>query len=100
MAEEDGTYYVFSTGDPAGAIGNGNIQIRTSRDLREWSYTGTVFAVKPAWITSMLGKHSQPLGARYLLLQWSMAPLLRRVELRFRLVGQLQRDRPVAGHRR
>jgi arabinan endo-1,5-alpha-L-arabinosidase len=55
MAEEDGTYYVFSTGDPAGAIGNGNIQIRTSRDLRDWAYAGTVFAAKPAWITSALG---------------------------------------------
>ena len=55
MAEEDGTYYVFSTGDPAGNIGNGNIQIRTSRNLRDWSYTGTVFAAKPAWITNTLG---------------------------------------------
>ena len=55
MAEEGGTYYVFSTGDPAGAIGNGNIQVRTSRDLRDWTYAGTVFATKPAWITSMLG---------------------------------------------
>ena len=33
MAREGGTYYLFSTGDPAGVIGNGNIQIRTSRDL-------------------------------------------------------------------
>jgi beta-xylosidase len=55
MAEEDGTYYVFSTGDPAGAIGNGNIQIRTSRDLRNWTYQGTVFAAKPTWITSTVG---------------------------------------------
>jgi arabinan endo-1,5-alpha-L-arabinosidase len=55
MAEEDGTYYVFSTGDPAGVIGNGNIQVRTSRDLRNWTYAGTVFAAKPAWITSALG---------------------------------------------
>jgi arabinan endo-1,5-alpha-L-arabinosidase len=55
MAEEDGTYYVFSTGDPAGVIGNGNIQIRTSRDLRDWTYTGTVFTAKPSWITSTLG---------------------------------------------
>jgi arabinan endo-1,5-alpha-L-arabinosidase len=55
MAEENGTYYVFSTGDPAGVIGNGNIQIRTSRDLRSWSYDGTVFAAKPAWITDELG---------------------------------------------
>jgi arabinan endo-1,5-alpha-L-arabinosidase len=55
MANENGTYYLFSTGDPAGAIGNGNIQIRTSRDLRDWTYTGTVFAAKPAWITGALG---------------------------------------------
>jgi arabinan endo-1,5-alpha-L-arabinosidase len=55
MANEHGTYYVFSTGDPAGTIGNGNIQIRTSHDLRLWTYTGTVFAQKPAWITSALG---------------------------------------------
>jgi arabinan endo-1,5-alpha-L-arabinosidase len=55
MAEENGTYYVFSTGDPAGVIGNGNIQIRTSRDLRSWSYEGTVFAAKPTWITNELG---------------------------------------------
>jgi arabinan endo-1,5-alpha-L-arabinosidase len=55
MAGEGGTYYVFSTGDPAGSIGNGNIQIRTSRNLRDWTYAGTVFAAKPAWITSALG---------------------------------------------
>src|ERR1700727_303909 len=55
MAREGGTYYLFSTGDPAGVIGNGNIQIRTSRDLRQWAYTGTVFATKPAWITTALG---------------------------------------------
>src|SRR5581483_7626255 len=55
MAEEHGTYYVFSTGDPAGTIGNGNIQIRTSRDLKHWTYAGTVFAQKPSWITDALG---------------------------------------------
>ena len=55
MARQGGTYYVFSTGDPAGVIGAGNIQIRTSRDLKSWRYTGTVFARKPAWITSALG---------------------------------------------
>lgn len=55
MAEEKGTYYTFSTGDPAGTIGNGNIQIRTSRNLRDWTYAGTVFAAKPAWITDALG---------------------------------------------
>ena len=55
MAREGGTYYLFSTGDPAGVIGNGNIQIRTSSNLRQWTYTGTVFATKPAWITTALG---------------------------------------------
>jgi arabinan endo-1,5-alpha-L-arabinosidase len=55
MAREGGTYYLFSTGDPAGAIGNGNIQIRTSSNLRNWTYAGTVFADKPAWITAALG---------------------------------------------
>jgi arabinan endo-1,5-alpha-L-arabinosidase len=55
MAQEGGTYYVFSTGDPPGVIGNGNIQIRTSRNLRDWAYAGTVFASKPAWITDALG---------------------------------------------
>jgi arabinan endo-1,5-alpha-L-arabinosidase len=55
MAREGGTYYVFSTGDPAGSIGNGNIQIRTSANLRDWTYAGTVFAAKPAWITAALG---------------------------------------------
>jgi arabinan endo-1,5-alpha-L-arabinosidase len=55
MAREGGTYYLFSTGDPAGVIGNGNIQIRTSPNLRSWTYRGTVFAQKPAWITAELG---------------------------------------------
>ncbi len=55
MAREGGTYYLFSTGDPAGTVGNGNIQIRTSPDLRHWTYTGTVFTQKPAWITTKLG---------------------------------------------
>jgi arabinan endo-1,5-alpha-L-arabinosidase len=55
MAREGNTYYVFSTGDPAGTIGNGNIQIRVSHNLRSWQYTGTVFAQQPAWITSALG---------------------------------------------
>jgi arabinan endo-1,5-alpha-L-arabinosidase len=55
MARESGTYYLFSTGDPAGKIGNGNIQIRTSRNLRRWAYAGTVFADKPGWITTALG---------------------------------------------
>lgn len=57
MAMEKGTYYLFSTGDPAGTLGNGNIQIRTSPNLKDWTYTGTVFATNPLgsptpWATS------------------------------------------------
>jgi arabinan endo-1,5-alpha-L-arabinosidase len=55
MAQEKGAYYLFSTGDPAGALGAGNIQIRTSHDQKHWSYTGTVFTTKPAWVTAALG---------------------------------------------
>jgi len=55
MAKDHGTYYLFSTGDPAGTLGNGNIQIRTSQNLHDWSYAGTVFATRPAWITGALG---------------------------------------------
>ena len=56
MAREGGTYYLFSTGDPAGQIGNGNIQLRTSRGLRTWAFQGTVFSQQPGWITAALGK--------------------------------------------
>lgn len=56
MAREGGTYYLFSTGDPAGQVGNGNIQVRTSRDLRSWAFRGTVFSQQPGWITAALGK--------------------------------------------
>jgi arabinan endo-1,5-alpha-L-arabinosidase len=55
MAKQGATYYLFSTGDPPGKIGGGNIQIRTSKDLRTWTYTGTVFATITAWITDALG---------------------------------------------
>ena len=63
------TYYLFSTGDPAGTIGNGNIQIRTSRDLRHWTYTGTVSADKPTWITAALGSIPNLSGPGHLLLR-------------------------------
>jgi arabinan endo-1,5-alpha-L-arabinosidase len=55
MVEQGSTYYLFSTGDPAGNIGNGNIQIRTSTDLRHWSYRGTVFGNIPTWVTDATG---------------------------------------------
>jgi len=49
VAAADGhPWYVFSTGD--GAVGGGNIQIRTSEDGKFWSSLGTVWKAKPAWI--------------------------------------------------
>src|SRR5437763_15054910 len=41
------TYYVFSTG--------GGIQIRTSTDLVNWRYAGTVFSNIPSWVTDYVG---------------------------------------------
>lgn len=45
-----GDWYVFSTGDPA--VSGGAVQIRRSRNLREWSFAGTVFDGIPAWVTA------------------------------------------------
>jgi arabinan endo-1,5-alpha-L-arabinosidase len=50
MIRAGDTFYVFSTGDPSGIIGDGNIQIRRSTDLRHWRYLGTIFERKPAWV--------------------------------------------------
>ncbi|HEX6291879.1 MAG TPA: arabinan endo-1,5-alpha-L-arabinosidase [Herpetosiphonaceae bacterium] len=54
MIRQDTTYYVFSTGDERG-LNQGNIQIRTSRDLATWGLIGTVFDTIPSWITTELG---------------------------------------------
>lgn len=55
IIKQGATYYVFSTGAPDGAVGNGNIQMRTSRDLRHWRYRGVVFPTIPTWITDAVG---------------------------------------------
>lgn len=55
MAKDGGVYYLFSTGDPAGRVDNGNIQIRTSVGLKHWAFRGSVFGTIPRWITSRLG---------------------------------------------
>ncbi len=55
MIREGSTYYVFSTGDPAGVVGRGNIQIRTSGNLRTWRYVGTVLPRIPPWILRLVG---------------------------------------------
>jgi len=57
MAREGGTYLPVLFFFPAtrrGTIGNGNIQIRTPPTCG-MTYTGTVFADKPSWITAALG---------------------------------------------
>lgn len=46
--ELSGDWYIFSTGDPL--VAGGNIQIRRSPDLHNWTYVGTVFTAIPAWI--------------------------------------------------
>lgn len=55
MIRQGKTYYVFSTGAPDGSVGNGNVQIRSSTDLRHWRYRGTVFAAIPGWVTDAVG---------------------------------------------
>jgi arabinan endo-1,5-alpha-L-arabinosidase len=50
IREQDGDWYVFSTGDPA--VGGGTIQIRRSPDLHHWTLAGTVFDQIPAWVTA------------------------------------------------
>ena len=47
MIKQGNTYYVFSTG--------GGIQIRTSTDLANWKFSGTVFKTIPSWVTKIEG---------------------------------------------
>lgn len=54
IIEQDGTYYVFSTGQENGLNG-GTIQIRKSSDLAKWVLIGTVWEGVPGWITEALG---------------------------------------------
>lgn len=46
--EEDGTWFVYSTG--AGTVADGNVQIRSSEDGAHWTYRGEVWQEKPAWM--------------------------------------------------
>jgi len=52
MVKEGDYYYVYSTGQPA--VGNGNIQMRVSTDLRNWVYIGTAFQDIPNWIQARI----------------------------------------------
>ncbi|WP_017557006.1 arabinan endo-1,5-alpha-L-arabinosidase [Nocardiopsis baichengensis] len=42
-------WYVFGTGDQA--VGDGNVQIRTSANGNHWENAGTVWDTKPAWLS-------------------------------------------------
>jgi arabinan endo-1,5-alpha-L-arabinosidase len=53
MIRAGDTYYVFSTGYPE--RGKGNLQIRSSGDLKDWRYVGTVFEAIPRWIEKEIG---------------------------------------------
>ncbi|WP_136706490.1 arabinan endo-1,5-alpha-L-arabinosidase [Agromyces sp. H66] len=48
IAKDDGTWYVYSTGN--GTVADGNIQVRSSSDGRAWRYEGEVWDEKPEWI--------------------------------------------------
>jgi len=48
IIKEGASYYVFCTGGRPGA---GVIPIRTSKDLRAWTLSGSVFESLPAWAT-------------------------------------------------
>jgi arabinan endo-1,5-alpha-L-arabinosidase len=53
IMKEGETYYVFCTG---GRPGQGVIPIRTSKDLRQWTLAGYVFAKLPEWATTEIPK--------------------------------------------
>jgi len=44
-------WYVFATG---GGAGGGTITVRSSPDGRNWTYRGTIWNSKPAWITQAI----------------------------------------------
>jgi arabinan endo-1,5-alpha-L-arabinosidase len=48
LAVEDGTSYVYSTGNAT--MADGNIQVRSSADGRNWQYRGEVWDEKPEWL--------------------------------------------------
>jgi len=52
LIKSGNTYYLFSTGEST--VGNGNLQIRTSKNLRNWHYRGTIFHFYPKWLTNII----------------------------------------------
>lgn len=54
IIRQKSTYYVFST-DIAGVQSSGNLQIRSSTDLQNWTFLGTIFPSGiPQWITQRI----------------------------------------------
>jgi arabinan endo-1,5-alpha-L-arabinosidase len=47
MIEAAGTFYLFSTGP--------GVMLRTSTDMKSWTFSGSVFAQNPAWVTERIG---------------------------------------------
>jgi len=48
IRQKRGSYYIFSTGDPA--VNGGTVQIRRSSDQKRWTFAGTVFDAIPQWV--------------------------------------------------
>jgi arabinan endo-1,5-alpha-L-arabinosidase len=48
LAKDGDTWFVYSTGN--GTIANGNVQIRSSTDGKNWRYAGEVWDTKPEWL--------------------------------------------------
>lgn len=55
MGKDGAYYYVFCTGQEAG-INHGAVQIRRSKDLKDWAWVGTIFDAPPAWIAKEIGE--------------------------------------------
>ena len=48
LAQHDGTWFVYSTGN--GTVADGNVQIRSSQNGTDWEYRGEVWEQKPTWL--------------------------------------------------
>ncbi|MBP2435889.1 arabinan endo-1,5-alpha-L-arabinosidase [Microbacterium amylolyticum] len=48
LAQDGDAWFVYSTGN--GTISDGNVQIRTSLDGKNWTYSGAVWEKKPEWL--------------------------------------------------
>ena len=84
MIKEGNTYYVFSTG--VAGVGGGNIQIRTSTNLKDWKFIGTVFKTIPQWISDQVSGVTT-LGPGHFILPRALPSVLRRFHVRKQSIG-------------